>query len=117
MRVAILGAVALAVFAVLILRLWSLQILSTTKYTNAALNNQLRTVRLEAPRGPIVDRAGRTLVTNVGGTAVDVWPADLPKQGRYAEMKRLAAVLHMRLSRVLAKLEAVIVLVRKPETP
>jgi penicillin-binding protein 2 len=104
-RVAILGAVALAVFAVLLLRLWSLQILSTTKYTNAALNNQLRTVRAEAPRGPIVDREGRTLVTNVGGTAVDIWPADLPKQGRYAEMKRLAAVLHMRLPRVLAKLE------------
>jgi penicillin-binding protein 2 len=104
-RVAILGAVALAVFAVLILRLWSLQILSTTKYANAALNNQLRTVRLEAPRGPIVDREGRTLVTNVGGTAVDVWPADLPKEGRYAEMKRLAAVLHMRLPRVLAKLD------------
>jgi penicillin-binding protein 2 len=105
LRVAILGAIALAVFAVLILRLWSLQILSTTKYADAALNNQLRTVRLEAPRGPIVDREGRTLVTNVGGTAVDVWPADLPKEGRYAEMKRLAAVLHMRLPRLLAKLE------------
>jgi penicillin-binding protein 2 len=104
-RVAILGAIALVVFAVLLLRLWSVQILSGTKYQTAALNNQLRTLRIEAPRGPILDRLGRTLVTNVGATAVDVWPADLPKQGRYAEMKRLAAVLHMPLRRVLRRLE------------
>jgi penicillin-binding protein 2 len=104
-RVAILGVVALVVFAVLLLRLWSLQILSGTKYETAALNNQLRTLRIEAQRGPILDRQGRTLVTNVGATAVDVWPADLPKQGRYAEMKRLAKVLHMPLPRVLARLE------------
>jgi penicillin-binding protein 2 len=105
LRVAILGAVALVVFAVLFLRLWSLQILSATKYANAALNNQLRTVRGDAPRGPILDREGRVLVTNIASTAVEVWPADLPKQGRYAEMKQLAIVLHMRLPKVLAKLE------------
>jgi penicillin-binding protein 2 len=105
LRVAILAAIALAVFAVLFLRLWSLQILSGTKYENAALNNQIRTVRREAPRGTIVDRMGRTLVTNVGATAVEVWPADLPKQGRYAEMKQLAKVVHVPLARVLARLE------------
>ena len=105
LRVAILGGVALAVFAVLLLRLWSLQILSGTKYEAVARNNQLRTIRTEAPRGPILDREGRTLVTNVAGTAVEVWPAFLPKQGRYAEMKRLASVLRMPLPRVIARLE------------
>jgi penicillin-binding protein 2 len=105
LRVAILAGIALVVFAVLLLRLWSLEVLSGTKYLNAALNNQLRTVRQEAPRGPILDRLGRTLVTNVGATAVTVWPADLPKQGRYAEMKRLAKVLNVPLPRVLARLE------------
>jgi penicillin-binding protein 2 len=105
LRVAILAAVALVAFAVLFLRLWSLQILSGDRYANAALNNQLRTVRGEAPRGPILDREGRTLVTNVAATAVEVWPADLPKRGRYAEMKRLANVLNIPLSRVLRKLE------------
>ena len=105
LRVAILGVVALVVFAVLFLRLWSLQILSGTKYEAAALNNQLRTLRVEAPRGPILDRYGRTLVTNVGATAVDLWPVDLPKQGRYAEMKQLANVLHMPLPKLLARLE------------
>ncbi len=104
-RVAVFGVVAVVVFAVLLLRLWSLQILSGSKYETAALNNQLRTLRFEAPRGPILDRKGRTLVTNVAGTAVVVWPADLPKKGRYAEMKRLAAVLHVPLHRVLVQLE------------
>ena len=104
-RVAILAAVAVVLFAVLFLRLWSLQILSGSKYEAAALNNQLRTRRIEAPRGPILDRMGRTLVANVGSTAVEVSLADLPKQGRYAEMKRLAIVLHMPLSRVLTRLE------------
>src|ERR1044071_1696776 len=63
LRVAILGAIALAVFAVLLLRLWSLQILSCSEYETAALNNQLRTFPIEAPRGPILDRNGRVLVT------------------------------------------------------
>ena len=88
LRVAILAGVALIVFAVLLLRLWSLQILSGSKYEAAALNNQLRTFPIEAARGPILDRQGRTLVTNAASTAVEVVPIDLPKQGRYAEMKR-----------------------------
>lgn len=105
MRVALLGALALAVFAVLILRVWSLQILSGSKYLSAAQNNQLRTLRIEAPRGPILDRKGRVLVTNVSGTAVEVWPADLPKQGRYRMLKRLAEILNVPLPQVIAQIE------------
>jgi penicillin-binding protein 2 len=105
LRIAILGAVALVVFAVLLLRLWSLQILSGAKYYAAAQNNQLRTVKIEAARGPILDRAGRVLVTNVAGTAVEILPADLPKQGRYAEIRQLAKVLNVPLPGVLARLE------------
>jgi penicillin-binding protein 2 len=105
LRVAILGAIALAVFAVLLLRLWSLQILSGSKYEAAARENQVRVLPIEAPRGPILDRNGRTLVTIAGSTAVAVLPTDLPKQGRYAEMKRLSLVLNVRLSKLLAQLE------------
>src|SRR5439155_16592518 len=43
LRVAILGGLALVVFGVLFLRLWSLQILSSSHYLAAAQNNQLRT--------------------------------------------------------------------------
>jgi penicillin-binding protein 2 len=91
--VGIFGAVALAVFAVLFLRLWSLQVLSGDEYLNAAQNNQLRLIRIEAPRGPILDRYGRTVVSNVAGTAVQLWVADMPKTGRNDLVQRLARVL------------------------
>ena len=58
-RVGMLGIVAIAVFAVLFFRLWSLQVLSGARYLDAAQNNQLRTIRVEAPRGPILDREGQ----------------------------------------------------------
>jgi penicillin-binding protein 2 len=105
LRVAILGAIALAVFAVLLLRLWSLQILSGSKYEAAAKNNKLRTLPIDARRGDILDRNGHVLVTVAGSTAVAVVPTDLPKQGRYAEMKRLAMVLNVPLPKLLARLE------------
>ena len=69
LRVAVLGFLALAVFAVLFLRLWALQVLSGDRYLSVANDNRVRTVRLEAPRGPIVDRNGHVLVGNVAGTA------------------------------------------------
>src|SRR6187551_2226171 len=58
LRVAILGAFALLVFVVLFFRLWSLQVLSGDEYLNAAQSNQLRLIRVEAPRGPILERRG-----------------------------------------------------------
>jgi penicillin-binding protein 2 len=93
LRVGVLGAVALIVFAILFLRLWSLQVLSGDEYLNAAQNNQLRLVRVEAPRGPIVDRHGRTVVSNVAAIAVRLWVGDLPKEGRYDLIRRLAQVV------------------------
>ena len=92
-RVAVLGGVALLAFGILFLRLWSLQVLSGDEYLNAAQNNQLRLVRVEAPRGPILDRRGRAIVSNVAGTAVQLWTGDLPKEGRYELVRRLAEVL------------------------
>jgi len=95
LRVGVLGVLAIAVFAVLFLRLWALQVLSGTHYLRAAENNQLRTLRVEAPRGPIIDDKGRTLVSNVPGTIVRIRPADLPKPKgqRRRELNRLASVL------------------------
>ena len=94
-RVGILGVVALAVFAVLFFRLWSLQVLSGDTYLAAAQGNQLRTIRIEAPRGTILDRNGRVIVDNVAGTAVKLWVGDLPANRRYAVIRRLAAVLRV----------------------
>lgn len=100
LRVGVLGAVALAVFVVLFVRLWSLQLLSGERYLAAAQDNQLRTIRVEAPRGTIVDRSGRVLVDNVPGTAVKLWVGDLPQQGRYDVIRRLARVLDVPAGRL-----------------
>ncbi len=93
LRVAVLGVVALAAFGVLFLRLWSLQVLSGEEYLNASQNNELRLIRVEAPRGPLLDRQGRVVVSNVAGTAVELWVGDMPKEGRFELVRRLAEVL------------------------
>ncbi len=102
LRIGILGMLTLTVFAVLLLRLWALQVLNGTQYLRAAQNNQLRTVRVQAPRGPILDRYGRVLVSNVAGTAIQVWPSDLPKDKatRMRELHRLARLAHVPYIRI-----------------
>ena len=99
-RVGILGVVALGIFAVLFFRLWSLQVLSGDTHLAAAQGNQLRTIRIEAPRGTILDRRGRVIVDNVAGTAVKLWVGDLPAKGRYDVIKRLAEVLNVKPARL-----------------
>ena len=68
-------------FGLLFFRLWSLQVLSGDRYLQAAQDNQLRTFRVEAPRGVILDRNGRTVVSNVPGTAVQIWVERPPEGG------------------------------------
>jgi len=43
---------ALAIFATLFLRLWSLQVLNGEQLLRASQNNQRRDIRVQAPRGP-----------------------------------------------------------------
>jgi penicillin-binding protein 2 len=106
-RVAILGSVALAVFAVLFLRLWALQVLSGAKYRAEANDNRVRTIQIDAPRGEIKDTNGRVLVTNVPGTSLEVWPADLPKSPRVRlhELDRLAMVASMPERQIVAAIK------------
>jgi penicillin-binding protein 2 len=94
-RIGLLGMLAIAVFAVLFLRLWSLQILNGEQLLRAAQNNQRRDVRLPAPRGPILDRTGKPLVTNVPGITVQIWASDMPsnREARLREIRALARVL------------------------
>jgi len=97
LRVGLLGMVAVAVFAALFLRLWSLQVLNGAQLLRAAENNQRREVRVQAARGAILDRNGLPLVINVPGTIVQIDQASLPKRKsiRLREIRRLARVLKM----------------------
>jgi penicillin-binding protein 2 len=108
LRVAILGSIALLVFAALFLRLWALQILSGDRYLRAAQDNQLRTLRLEPQRGAIVDRNGIPLVENKPGTAVELWPADMPTtwDEERAELRHLSRILDVPVREILDGLRA-----------
>jgi penicillin-binding protein 2 len=95
LRLGVLGAIVLFVFAVLFFRLWALQVLAGDRYLAAAQDNQLRTVRIEAARGPILDHNGRLLVSNRVGTAAQVWTAYMPRRGRPQMLRRLSTILQV----------------------
>jgi penicillin-binding protein 2 len=93
-RVALLGALVVIGFAALFMRLWALQVLAGSHYAAQANANQVRTVRVQAPRGPILDSSGRILVTNKPVTSVELSPGGMPKTyaERAAEVRRIAHV-------------------------
>ena len=82
LRVAIFGGVALALFAIVFFRLWYLQVLSGDKYLAEARVNRVRELRIQAPRGRIVDRNGRVIVRNRQAVVVELDPAKLPDEER-----------------------------------
>ncbi len=65
LRLQIVGLIVLVLFGVMVLRLWSLQVINANHYAAAVTANQIRIVDVPAPRGEIVDRNDTVLVTNV----------------------------------------------------
>jgi penicillin-binding protein 2 len=101
-RVALLGALVVIGFAALFMRLWALQVLSGSQYAARAQANQVRTVRVQAPRGPIIDAKGHILVTNKPVTSVELSPAGMPKTyaARAAEVRAIAHIAGVSVRRV-----------------
>ena len=96
LRIGILGFVAVILFGALFFRLWALQVISGERYLEEARNNQVRTFRAPATRGTISDRDGDLLVSNVPGTAVQLWPAaldEMPEATRTAVVRRVSRLL------------------------
>jgi penicillin-binding protein 2 len=101
-RVSILTALAMAVFSVLFLRLWYVQILSGDRYRSDANNNRIRQIRVQAPRGDVLDRNGKVLVANKTELALQVSPQDLPEKGpdRSRELHQLSTVSGMSMDEI-----------------
>ena len=101
-RVALLGALVVIGFAALLMRLWALQVLAGSHYAAQAQANQVRTVRVQAPRGTILDSSSRILVTNRPVTSVELTPAGMPKvySERAAEVRRIAHVARVSVRHV-----------------
>lgn len=92
----ILIFLAVALFAVIFFRLWSLQVLSGQQYLAQANNNRVRDIKIQAPRGNIVDRNGAVLVDNRTSLVVQLQPDKIPAspQAQQALYARLASVIH-----------------------
>ena len=105
-RVGVLGLVVVTLFGILLLRLWSLQVIQGARFAHAAQAQSFRTVYLPTPRGPIVDRSRRLLVGTTGRLAVTADSASLgaidsrgvwqPTPVGRAQLARLARLTHMR---------------------
>ena len=77
-RVAVLGGVAFVLFAIIFFRLWFLQVLTGDDYVSQARDNRVRKIKIEAPRGNIVDRNGKTLVKTRAAPVVQILPNAVP---------------------------------------
>src|SRR5206468_6496299 len=97
LRVAILGGLALALFAIVFFRLWFLQVLSGEQYVQQANANRARDLPIAAPRGELLDREGQPLVSSRTTNAVQIVPSALPRAGhaRIAVYRRLGRLLGM----------------------
>ena len=63
LRIGLIALIMLAAFAIFVVRLFQLQIVEGADLASRSQRNSIRTLRLEAPRGDIVDREGRVLAT------------------------------------------------------
>jgi penicillin-binding protein 2 len=97
LRIAVLGGVAVALFAVLAFRLWNLQILDGGKYLAEANNNRSREYKVIAPRGDILDRSGEVLVDNRTSLALLLTMGKLPEDPakQKAELAQLGELANM----------------------
>jgi penicillin-binding protein 2 len=106
-RVAIVSAVAMAIFSVIFFRLWYLQVLSGEQYVRQANANRVRDLPIPAPRGEILDRQGNAIVSSKTTNAVQIVPSALPPAGapRLALYRKLGRLLGMSAAHV----EAIVV--------
>ena len=107
-RVAVIGGVALVMFALIFFRLWYLQVLSGDKYEAQAQNNRVREIKVQAPRGEIVDRHGQELVANRNSLSIKLTPDKLPEDrgAREEVYRRLGKLLHLNPRRLERRVEA-----------
>ncbi|HYJ21793.1 MAG TPA: penicillin-binding protein 2 [Solirubrobacterales bacterium] len=102
LRSAVLGGIAVALFALLFFRLWDLQVLSGSEYLAEAKNNRTREYKVIAPRGDILDRDGNVLVDNRTSLALQLNTLKLPEDPaeERAELKRVGNLARMSMRKI-----------------
>lgn len=81
-RIAVLAATAAAVFLLLLVRLWYLQVARGADYTSRIRSSSQVSVRLPAVRGEILDRNGIHLARNRASNAIEFYFPDIVRDYR-----------------------------------
>src|SRR5438876_2239296 len=112
-RVGVLSVVALTMFGILVLRLWSLEVIQGSRFAHVAQAQTFRTVRFPTPRAAILDRNGQILVGTSGQLAVTVDASGLgtitahgrwvPTRTGRARLRRVAHLAHVPTWKLIAR--------------
>lgn len=95
-----------AIMAVLVVRLWFLQVVQGDHYKVMAEGNRVREVALEAQRGNIWDRNGVQMVSNRQALCILVRPTEFQKlEDKEEEVALLANMLGITAEEILNKVE------------
>jgi penicillin-binding protein 2 len=76
-RLRLFGLLMATVIAVFVLRLFQLQVVEGEEHQRRSQRNSIRTERLAAPRGEILDREGRVLASTRPAFHLEVMPAEV----------------------------------------
>ncbi len=98
-----LGGIVVVIFAILLIRLWILQIMEGATIMVKSKQNQTRIIRIEAPRGIFYDRKGNILVTSRISHNVSVVPEDIKDKPEVITL--LCQILKISETELRAKLE------------
>ena len=77
LRLTFLTLLVVSLFVLLFARLWFLQVMAGERYVNLAQGNAVKELPISAPRGGILDRNGKEIVTNRFAMVVSVLPSEM----------------------------------------
>jgi penicillin-binding protein 2 len=111
-RLRVLGVVVAALFSLMFIRLWYLQVLDTSAYSAKVTANQVRDVEVPAPRGLIADRNDNIMVGDQ--VTQDITLSRVSAQEHPAVVGQLAALLGISSAQIEADLANVQYSLYKP---
>ena len=103
-RLAVLGGIAIALLALLTMRLWFLQVIGSEAFASQAEVNRLRTVQSEGARGQIIDRNGVVLADTVPVQNLEARPLELSGARRERVIKLLSSRIDVPVAQMRKKL-------------
>ncbi len=105
-RLGVLGIIFVGMFTLLFVRLWFVQVAASAEYERQAQNRLVDIESIPAPRGLMVDRSGRALVTSVFVPHVLVDRSKVPAVDEDRLVQQLSGLLSIPALEIWTKFEA-----------